>query len=152
MVRQAQQAQEAMLAQKRQMEEEAKRAGNPDINPYSALGKFFRAFFFYRMTNLVGDLPMTEALNGLSNPNPKYDEQKAIFSQILKWLEESNADLTKLITEGNKTLDGDIYFNNDLRQWQKVVNTFSLRVLTSLSKKEGDADLKIKTTVCRYRK
>lgn len=126
------------------MEEEAKRAGNADNNPYSALGKFFRAFFFYKMTNLVGDLPMTEALSGLENPNPKYDSQKTIYLQIMKWLEESNNDLTALITGGNKALDGDIYFRNDLRQWQKAVNTFRLRVLISLSKKEGDADLKLK--------
>lgn len=126
------------------MEEEATRAGNAEVNPYSALGKFFRAFFFYRMTNLVGDLPMTEALSGLNNPNPKYDAQKTIFLQILKWLDESNADLSKLIAEGNKTLDGDIYFKNDLRQWQKAINTFTLRVLISLSKKEADADLKVK--------
>ena len=95
------------------MEEEAKRAGNPDINPYTALGKFFRAFFFYHMTNLVGDLPMTEALNGLETPNPKYDSQKSIFLQIIKWLDESNNDLAKLIAEGNKVLDGDIYFISD---------------------------------------
>ena len=126
------------------MEEEAKRAGNADVNPYSALGKFFRAFFFFRMTNLVGDLPMTEALKGLETPNPVYDSQKAIFLQILKWLEEANTDLAKIITEGNTALDGDIYFKNDLRQWQKAVNTFHLRVLISLSKKEADADLKVK--------
>ena len=126
------------------MEEEAKRAGNADINPYSALGKFFRAFFFYRMTTLVGDLPMEEALKGLESPSPKYDSQKTIFLQILKWLEEANTDLTKIIAEGNTAMDGDIYYKNDLRQWQKVVNTFSLRVLISLSKKDGDADLKIK--------
>jgi len=126
------------------MEEEAKRAGNADINPYSALGKFFRAFFFYQMTNLVGDLPMTEALSGLENPNPKYDSQKSIYLQVMKWLDESNNDLAKLITEGNKALDGDIYFKNNLLKWQKAVNTFRLRVLLSVSKKEADADLKLK--------
>jgi hypothetical protein len=126
------------------MEEEAKRAGNDDVNPYSALGKFFRAFFFYHMTNLVGDLPMNEALAGLETPNPKYDSQKAIYLQIMKWLDESNTDLATLIVAGNKTLDGDIYFKNDLRQWQKAVNTFRLRVLLSASKKEADGELKLK--------
>ena len=40
------------------MEEEAKAGGGGDVNPYSALGKFFRAYFFYEMTMRVGDLPM----------------------------------------------------------------------------------------------
>jgi hypothetical protein len=46
------------------MEEEAARVGLPSKNPYTALGKFFRAFFFYEMTMKVGDLPMREALQG----------------------------------------------------------------------------------------
>ena len=72
------------------MEEEAKRAGLADVNGYSALGKFFRAYFFYEMTIRMGDLPMSEALKGIDNTTPKYDSQKAVFVQILKWLDEAN--------------------------------------------------------------
>ncbi|MEO5681957.1 MAG: SusD/RagB family nutrient-binding outer membrane lipoprotein [Chitinophagaceae bacterium] len=126
------------------MEQEATRAGAAAINPYSAMGKFFRAYYFYRMTNLVGDLPMKDALKGSSTPTPAYDAQKAIFLQILEWLEDANTNLAKLIADGNKTMDGDIYLGNDLRKWQKVVNTFRLRVLIGLSKKEADTDLKLK--------
>jgi hypothetical protein len=81
----------------------------------------------------------------LDNATPKYNTQKEVYVQILKWLDESNADLTTLIANGNKTLSGDIYLGNNLRQWQKVVNSFKLRVLVSLSKKETDSDLNIKT-------
>ena len=42
-------------------------------------GLFFRAYFFVNMSEKVGDLPMTEALQGLENTSPKYDAQK-IFS------------------------------------------------------------------------
>lgn len=127
------------------MEEEAKRGGAKDMNPYSALGNFFRAYFFYSMTNKVGDLPMKEALKGLENQAPKYDTQKEIFVQILKWLDDANNDLTQLINTADVSLLGDFYFNNDLKKWQKTVNTFKLRVLISLSKKEADAELSIKS-------
>jgi hypothetical protein len=123
------------------MEEEAKRGGAAAVNPYSALGKFFRAYFFYEMTMRVGDLPMKEALAGIDNLTPKYDTQKDIFIQVLKWLEEANADMASLISSADNSLLGDFYFNNDLRKWQKVINTFKLRVLISLSKKAGDASL-----------
>lgn len=126
------------------MEEEAKRAGAADVNAYSALGKFFRAYFFENMTKRVGDIPMTDALKGLSNISPKYDTQKAVYVQVLKWLDESNADLASLIAKGDKSLVGDIYLGNDLVKWQKVVNTFKLRVLVSLSAKDADADLNVK--------
>lgn len=127
------------------MEEEAKKAGAPDLNPYSALGKFFRAYFFYQMTMKVGDLPLTEALQSLDNPTPKYNSQKEIFKQILIWLDQANTDLASLINKADVSLLGDFYFNNDLRKWQKTVNTFKLRVLIALSKKEADADLSIKS-------
>lgn len=126
------------------MEEEAKKAGAADLNPYSALGKFFRAYFFYQMTMKVGDLPLTEALQSLDNPTPKYDSQKEVFRQILSWLEQANTDLASLISKADRSMLGDFYFNNDLLKWQKVVNTFKLRVLIALSKKEADTDLSIK--------
>jgi len=125
------------------MEEEAIRGGAVAVNPYSALGKFFRAYFFYEMTMRVGDLPMKEALAGTENLTPRYDTQKEIFIQVLKWLEESNTDLTALIGSANNTLAGDFLYKNDLKKWQKAVNTFRLRVLVSLSRKTADADLAV---------
>jgi Starch-binding associating with outer membrane len=126
------------------MEEEAKNSGAKDLNPYSALGKFLRAYYFTSMTLRIGDLPVKDALKGASLDKPKYDTQKDAFVQILKWLEDSNTEISQLITTADKTLDGDIYYNNDLRKWQKVVNTFRLRVLIHLSKKTDDSDLKVK--------
>ena len=133
-----------------QMEGEATRLGGQTVNPYTALGKFFRAWFFYRMTNLVGDLPMKEALQGKLGLTPKYDDQKAVFMQILQWLEEANTQLgqqianpDKSVTAEGQILKGDFYFGNDLTKWQRAVNTFHLRVLITLSQKTADTDLKV---------
>lgn len=126
------------------MEEEAKRAGLADVNGYSALGKFFRAFFFYEMTSRMGDLPMSEALKGIDNTTPKYDSQKAVFVQILKWLDEANDNMAALITKGETSVTGDFYFGGDIRKWQKAVNAYKLRVLVALSKKDTDSDLNVK--------
>ena len=125
------------------MEEEAVRVGYDAVNPYSALGKFFRAHLFYQMTMLVGDLPMTQALSS-STFTPKYDSQKEIFIQVLKWLEEANADMSTLIASGKASFAGDIYYNNDLSAWQRANNALALRVLTALSAKESDLDVKTK--------
>jgi Starch-binding associating with outer membrane len=126
------------------MEQEAKKAGLADVNGYSALGKFFRAYFFDQMSKRVGDLPMTEALQGINNIAPKYDSQKVIYVQILKWLDDANSDLTTLIAKG-ETISGDFYFSGDLKKWQKVVNAYRFRVLISLSQKEADSDLAVKS-------
>lgn len=135
------------------MENEAKKASG-DNNPYSALAKFFKAYFFTQMSLKVGDLPMSEALKGLNNQTPKYDTQKDIFKQSLQLLEDANTQMTALINVANDNILGDFFYKENvaspknglqsLRQWQKVVNTYKLRLLMHLSKKETDADLNIK--------
>ncbi len=135
------------------MEGLARKAAGTDNNPYHALGLFFRSFFFVSMSEKVGDLPMTDALKGVSNTAPKYDSQKDIFIQSLKWLDTANTILNSALTSGFAEFSGDFYFNPSdnsssaraaLVKWQKVVNSYKLRVLIELSKKEADADLNIK--------
>ncbi|HEY4335848.1 MAG TPA: SusD/RagB family nutrient-binding outer membrane lipoprotein [Puia sp.] len=136
------------------MEAEAKRAAGSSSNPYHALGLLLRAFFFVDMSEKVGDLPMTDALQGIKNTTPKYDAQKDIFKQSLLWLDSANTLLSSEISGGFLEFSGDFYYteriNNPLSprdaliEWQKVVNSYKLRVLIELSKRAGsDADLNI---------
>ncbi|MBB3056649.1 SusD/RagB family nutrient-binding outer membrane lipoprotein [Mucilaginibacter gotjawali] len=125
------------------MEQQAEKAGSPAVNPYSAIGKFFRAYFFSKMSLEEGDIPMTQALQGLSNLSPKYDTQKAVMIQSLAWLESANSDMTALIASGNSSLAGDFFYSGSLSQWQKAVNAFHIRLLLELSKQAADADLNV---------
>ncbi|MDO3625651.1 SusD/RagB family nutrient-binding outer membrane lipoprotein [Mucilaginibacter sp. BT774] len=132
------------------MEAESNKLSPTLAKPYLALAKFFRAYFFVDMTLKVGDVPMTQALQGLKNPTPAYDTQKQIFINCLALLEDANKDLGEMnavnkITQGTYVVDSkyDFYFNGDLTKWQKVVNAFHLRVLIVLSKKTADADLNV---------
>jgi hypothetical protein len=138
------------------MEKEARRLAGSDNNPYHALGLFFRSFFFVDMSMKVGDLPMTDALQGLNNPSPKYDSQKEIFKQSLLWLDSANTMLNDFISNGFLEFSGDFYYKerlvdpvsgsngrDALIQWQKVVNSYKLRLLIELSKHTDDADLNV---------
>lgn len=125
------------------MEDEAAKS-IPAPNPYSAIGKYIRAYKYYNLTMQTGDIPVSEALKSLENVSPKYDTQKDVFKQILVWLEEANTDMTTIIAKGNYVLASDFYYNNDLNKWRKAVNSFKLRVLIQLSKQVADADLNIK--------
>ncbi len=126
------------------MEEEALAGGAAAVNPYGALASFFKAYFFTKMTLQMGDIPMAEAVKGAENLKPAYDQQKEIFLQAFVWLETANTELAQLITTNNITLAGDIYYGNNLAKWQKLVNTYRLRLLIELSNKAADADLKVK--------
>jgi hypothetical protein len=133
------------------MENQATASGGAAINPYEALGKFFRAYLFSKMSLERGDIPMTQALQGLTNLTPKYDSQKAVMIQSLAWLESANSDLAQLIQKPSlggtglgSTLGGDIFFGNDLTKWQKTVNALHIRLLLQLSKKVvSDPDMNV---------
>jgi hypothetical protein len=67
-----------------------------------------------------------------------------VYIQILALLDQSNSEMTSLIAGGNSKLTGDFYLGEDLAKWQKVVNSFRLRILIRLSKKEAEAGLNVK--------
>lgn len=126
------------------MQEEAIKGGAADLNPYAALAKFFKAYFLTKMSLSMGDIPMSEALLGSAKLTPAYDPQKKVFQQSLLWLDSANNELSQLIAANDNSLDGDFYFANKLTKWQKLVNTFRLRLLVHLSKRTDDADLNVK--------
>lgn len=126
-----------------QMELEAVRLANTEQTAYHAIGKFLRAYYFYNLTSLMGDVPMKDALKGTEVLQPKYDTQKDVFLQVLKWLDEANADF-KILKDKKVSVQGDFFYDGDYDKWRKLVNAFKLRVLIALSKKEADTDLKIK--------
>jgi hypothetical protein len=128
------------------MEEEAAINGLPQVNPYSAIGKFIRAYYFYNLSSMMGDIPLSQALLGKDNSTPVYDSQKEVFKYVLNVLDTANTNFASLLQSGSNPLEGsvqDIYYKGDLSKWQKVVNTFKLRVLLSLSNTAGAQDLKI---------
>ena len=129
------------------LEEQAlKQYGTPN-NVYAAFSKFFKAYSFIWLTQRVGDIPMDEA-GSPTNLTPKYNTQKEVYKKSLALLDSANlqfAALTPVGKSGTKVdVTGDI-FGLTYQQWQKVINTYRLRVLISLSKRADDnADLNIK--------
>ncbi|HLZ89039.1 MAG TPA: SusD/RagB family nutrient-binding outer membrane lipoprotein [Puia sp.] len=115
------------------------------LNPYEALGRFIKAYYFYNMTMLMGDVPLTQALQAPSNFTPSYTPQEQVFQYVLSQLDSANSDLATLISAQDNTLSAsqDIYYGGNLTQWQKAVNSFKLRVLVELSPKAADANLNV---------
>jgi hypothetical protein len=123
------------------MMEEAERL---ESSTYKALGLFFRAYYFYELTMRFGDIPYSEALLGESDDiyTPVYDTQKEVFLGILDELAQAN----ELLTGDNSIIAGDIIYNGSTDKWRRLINSFRLKVLLSLSHKTDDPDLKVLTT------
>ncbi len=110
---------------------------------YVALGKFFRAYYFYTMTLRFGDIPYSDALKGESQGvfSPKYDTQKDVLKGVLAELKEAS----DVLQANPAVISGDIIYGGNSSQWVKAINSFRLKVLITLSKHENDSELNIKS-------
>ena len=110
------------------MGEEAERVNAP---VYTALTKFFRAYYFYELTLRFGDIPYSQALKGEKEEiyTPEYDTQEDVFAGILQELREAD----EILANDASVIDGDIIYNGNSTQWRKLINSFRLKVLMTLS-------------------
>lgn len=110
------------------MMQEAERINNKN---YQAIGKFYRAFYFFNLSLKFGNIPYSEAVKGESGiTQPKYDSQESVMAGILSELKDAN----NLINTSDK-IEGDIIYHGDAAKWKKLINSFRLKILITLSKK-----------------
>jgi hypothetical protein len=93
--------------------------------------RVLRAFMFHRLTDYYGSIPYSEALQA-SNGNffPKYDKQKAIYTDLLKELDEASAAFSG--TEPD-FVAADLYYNGDAAKWKRFGYSLMLRLAMRVS-------------------
>jgi hypothetical protein len=113
-------------------------------NKYYAVSQFFKAYAGIWLTQRVGDIPFSQAGNA-AILQPKYDTQHDVYKSALAMLDNANTILAPLVAANpNGAFDSGDIFGLTYLQWQKLINTYRLRVLISLSKRATDnADLNI---------
>ncbi|HVH09246.1 MAG TPA: SusD/RagB family nutrient-binding outer membrane lipoprotein [Gemmatimonadales bacterium] len=98
---------------------------------WDAVGRIMKSYVFSVMTDAMGDIPYSEALQGSANLTPKYDSQRGIYTALF-------ADLTKASQEIDPTgigfATGDIMYGGDMTEWRKFANSLRLRLALHLSK------------------
>jgi hypothetical protein len=94
-----------------------------------AAAKIMRVWVFSYLTDLFGDVPYSEALQGLYADGiitAKYDTQESIYTDFFNELEEANTLLSSgVINFGS----GDLIFGGDPAKWRKFGNSLKLRLL-----------------------
>jgi len=94
-----------------------------------AAAKILRAYSFMYVTDVWGDIPYSEAIQGFmvdGTLKPVYDSQASIYADLLDQLEEANATLSgTTINFGS----GDLIYGGDPVLWRKFANSLKLRIL-----------------------
>lgn len=105
---------------------------------YKGIGKVLEAFIYQYLVDHFGDVPYSQAIQGAiadgSILAPAYDDDAAIYPQLVSTLDEAIADLTAasgdpLVTVGSE----DLIYGGDLSSWIKFANSLKLRILLRMS-------------------
>lgn len=95
-----------------------------------------KTFLFAELTDEMGDIPYSQAVNPEEFVYPAYDKQEDIYlgeNGLLASLEEANT----LLSEVNDGLDAtaDILYGGNVAKWRKFANSLRLRLLMRISDK-----------------
>jgi hypothetical protein len=116
--------------------------GSYNEDSYRGVGKFARANKFFYATMQMGDVPFSEANKGQDGLyKPKYDPQEQVLTGILDELKEAD----QFFASGNEFEGDPTPYDGDPVKWRQATNAFSLKVLMTLSEKEGNSTLNIKS-------
>lgn len=122
-----------VLKDNRQLMDIAGEAGN---NHYVGIGKAIEAYTMLLTTDLWGDVPYTEALQGTEVIQPKFDTQESIYNDVFGLIEEARQ---LLAGDGGGFTPGadDLFYGGDVSQWQKFLNVLEARARIHLVKMDS---------------
>jgi hypothetical protein len=106
---------------------------NPNEQAYVGIAEILQAYQLGYLTSVYGDLPWTQALDVVKYPNPKYDAQVDIYTQVQNLLSQGVANLN---AGANETVTGDIIYNGSINNWIAAAYLLKARYYNHFSKKD----------------
>lgn len=115
------------------MRDKAEAAGNENE---LAIAEIMIAWNYQMITDLWGDVPFSEAVQGLAENaedriiNPAYDSQSEIYQGLLTMLENA---ANRIDVNSSPFGSEDLIYGGDMMNWQKFANSLRLRILMRMS-------------------
>lgn len=114
------------------MKEKAVANGN-DV--YSGVADVLMAYTLAYATDMWGNVPFSEGLNGSGNFHPAYDTQEGIYNTVQAMLDQGIVSLSA--AAGSKPGADDFFYSGDTQKWIKAAYTLKARYYMHLTKAPG---------------
>lgn len=117
-------------------------AANPH---YEGIAKTLKAYYFSLMVDLWADVPYTQAFSGDAgeqNLAPAFDDDQAIYTDLLKLLDEAIAHFAEVSPVAVK---GDVIYGGSAAKWSAAAKSLKLRLLLQISRSDASAAAQIQT-------
>lgn len=107
--------------------------GDHKYDNYVAVAKIMKSYYMQYIVDLYGDAPYSDAFQRNENLTPKYDDDKAIYFQLINQLIEArdminNADASVLDLNAQ-----DVMLHGDVNEWVHFANSVELKMWLRLS-------------------
>lgn len=113
----------------RLLDDKATTNGNAN---YSGIAKILTAYSYALLTDYYGDVPMTDALQGIGKQFPAYDSQESIYTAMQGMLDAGIAEINKNL--GLKPGTDDFFYAGDMNKWKRLAYTLKARYYLRLTK------------------
>jgi hypothetical protein len=115
--------------------------------PYhAAIARIMKVYNYLLLVDEYGDIPYSQATQGLGNTSPKYDKAQDIYKDLLVQLAGAITDINTTDASATATFTPravaaeDIVFQGNMPRWKRFANSLQLRILMRESQ-TGDAAL-----------
>uniref|UniRef100_UPI0040488DA3 SusD/RagB family nutrient-binding outer membrane lipoprotein n=2 Tax=Roseivirga sp. TaxID=1964215 RepID=UPI0040488DA3 len=92
---------------------------------HSATAKILKAYSMMMLVDVFGDVPYSEALQGIANISPNADNGAAVYAAAIALLDESITALEGASAAPSPTFDG--YYGGNATRWITFAKTMKLR-------------------------
>lgn len=107
---------------------------------HAGMARVISAYTILQVVDLFGDVPYSEAFNGLTNLNPKLDKSQDIYNAALALLDQAKLDFktnaTNAVPVGKLNplaeTPVDLYYNNTYSSWLRLINSLKLKIYLNL--------------------
>ena len=104
-----------------------KNSTDPKQVYFLSIAKIMKAWIFHNLVDAYGNVPYTEAFQAPDILKPKYDDQKAIYEDLVVKLDEAITAIKAAPADAENPGSNDVMFAGNMNLWVKFANTLKLR-------------------------
>jgi hypothetical protein len=105
-------------------------AGSPN---QVAIANVLSVWIYHVLTDTYGNIPYSEALGGLKDFTPAYDDARTVYDSLLKQLD---AQLALFDSSKSTFRTGELVYNGKVSNWKKLANSLKLRIGLRMAEQE----------------
>lgn len=112
-------------------------AEDEELRFHKGIGTLLSVYSMATLVDFLGDIPFSEANQGVENLSPDVDDDAAIYTTLLTMIDMAIDDLRNAV----RIPADDLYYDGDTTQWIRMANTLKFKLMLNTGDVEGINEL-----------